>query len=222
MKNSEHPFIPYAHDSYSSLEMQKRAKEFYEELDKRRSVRFFSDEAIPDGVLEDIIATAGTAPSGAHKQPWFFALVKDKEIKHQIRLAAEEEEKKNYGERFTKDWLKDLAPFGTDSVKTYIDVVPALIVVFKESYRMVDGVQKKNYYVNESVGIAAGMLIAAIHHAGLVTLTHTPNPMKFLNEILKRPANETPILLIPVGYPSSDCKVPDIKRKSLDEIMKVY
>lgn len=222
MTKAEHPFIPYSPKKYAGHEMQERAKDFFEELNTRRSVRFFSDEKIPEGVVENCIASAGTAPSGAHKQPWFFALVKDKNVKHQIRLAAEEEERKNYGERFTKDWLEDLAPFGTDSVKSYIDIVPALIVVFKETYRMENGVQKKNYYVNESVGIAAGMLIAAIHNAGLVTLTHTPNPMKFLNEILERPSNETPILLMPVGFPSKECKVPDIKRKNLNEIMKVY
>lgn len=220
--NDSGSFIPYQPKPYSASEMQQRAKSFYELLNNRRSVRFFSDKPIPEGVLENIILTAGTAPSGAHKQPWFFALVTSKEIKHQIRLAAEEEERKNYSERFTKEWLEDLAPFGTDSVKEYIDIAPALIVVFKENYRIENGQQKKNYYVNESVGIAAGMLIAAIHHAGLVTLTHTPNPMKFLNEILERPTNETPILLMPVGFPSEDCVVPVIKRKSLNQIMKVF
>ena len=215
-------FIPYKPTRFTKVESQQRADEFYNELDERRSVRFFSDEPIPQGVLEKIVLTAGTAPSGAHKQPWFFAIVTDKEIKHKIRLAAEEEEKKNYSQRFTDEWLKDLAPFGTDAVKEYIDIVPALIIVFKEVHRIEDGEKRKNYYVNESVGIAAGMLIAAIHHAGLSTLTHTPNPMKFLNEILNRPSNETPILLMPVGYAKEDATVPDIKRKQFDEIAKIY
>lgn len=218
----EYPFIPYHPKRHSFHEMQHRAQSFYEEMNERRSVRFFSDEPIPEGVLEALIATAGTAPSGAHKQPWFFALVKNAEIKHQIRLAAEEEERKNYEERFTDDWKEDLAPFGTDAIKPYIDLAPALIVVFKEVYRVENDQKKKNYYVNESVGIAAGLLIAAIQHAGLVTLTHTPNPMKFLNDILHRPSNETPILLMPVGFPAEDCVVPDIKRKDLKDIMQVY
>lgn len=191
-------------------------------MDTRRSVRFFAPDPIPSGALEHIVLTAGTAPSGAHKQPWFFAIVTDPDIKHAIREAAEAEEKLNYDQRFTKEWKEDLAPFGTDDVKPYLDIAPAIIVVFKESYRLVDGEKKNNYYVNESVGIAAGMLIAAIHNAGLVTLTHTPNPMKFLNEILDRPKNEVPILLMPVGYPSEDCVVPDLARKSFDEIAKVY
>lgn len=182
----------------------------------------FSDEKVADELLKNIILTAGTAPSGAHKQPWFFALVTSPEIKHKIRLAAEVEESKNYSERFTEEWLTDLAPFGTDSIKEYIDVAPALIVVFKEAYRIENGIQKKNYYVNESVGIAAGLLIAAIQNAGLVTLTHTPNPMKFLNEILDRPSNETPMLLMPVGYPAKNAQVPNLKRKQFSQICKVY
>ncbi len=191
-------------------------------MDTRRSVRFFAPDPIPAEVLEHIVLTAGTAPSGAHKQPWFFAVVTDLAIKHAIREAAEAEEKLNYDERFTEEWKEDLAPFGTDDIKPYLDIAPAIIVVFKESYRVVDGEKKNNYYVNESVGIAAGMLIAAIHNAGLATLTHTPNPMKFLNEILDRPKNEVPILLMPVGFPSKDCVVPDLTRKSFDEIAKVY
>lgn len=221
-ENATSSFILYTPTAYADSEIQQRAQSFYELMNKRRSVRFFSDKPIPDGVLENIILTAGTAPSGAHKQPWFFALVTSKDIKHKIRLAAEQEERKNYAERFTKEWLEDLAPFGTDANKSYIDTVPALIVVFKENYRVVDGQQKKNYYVNESVGIAAGMLIAAIQNAGLATLTHTPNPMKFLNEILDRPSNETPILLMPVGYPAEDCRVPDLKRKELTQISQTY
>lgn len=202
--------------------MKQRSESFYRQMDTRRSVRMFAPTPVPDEVLKHIVMTAGTAPSGAHKQPWFFAIVKDAGIRHKIRIAAEHEERLNYAERFTDEWKADLEPFGTDDVKEYIDIAPALIVVFKESYRMVDGVKKNNYYVNESVGIAAGMLITAIHQAGLVTLTHTPNPMKFLNEILGRPKNEVPILLMPVGFPSADAKVPDLQRKAFHEIAKIY
>lgn len=216
------PFIPYTPPRPTESEIRERAETYYKLMDTRRSVRFFAPDLIPDGVLEHIVLTAGTAPSGAHKQPWFFAIVTDPHIKHAIREAAEAEEKLNYEQRFTDEWKEDLAPFGTDDVKPYLDIAPAIIVVFKESYRVVEGEKKNNYYVNESVGIAAGMLIAAIHNAGLATLTHTPNPMKFLNEILDRPKNEVPILLMPVGYPAKDCVVPDLNRKSFDEIAKVY
>jgi iodotyrosine deiodinase len=215
-------FIKYDVKPVSEDEMKQRSQEFFKQMDTRRSVRMFASTPVPDEVLKNIVLTAGTAPSGAHKQPWFFAIVKDPEIRHKIRQAAEHEERLNYAERFTDEWKADLEPFGTDDVKEYIDIAPALIVVFKETYRLVDGVKKNNYYVNESVGIAAGMLITAIHQAGLVTLTHTPNPMKFLNEILGRPKNEVPILLMPVGFPSADAKVPDLQRKAFDEIAKVY
>ena len=215
-------FVKFVGENPTTEELIQRSTEFYKQMDLRRSLRMFAPDPVPDEVLRNIVLTAGTAPSGAHKQPWFFAIVKDSDIKHQIRLAAEEEEQRNYNERFTDEWKEDLAPFGTDAVKEYIDIVPAVIVVFKESYRVVDGEKKNNYYVNESVGIAAGMLITAIHQAGLVTLTHTPNPMKFLNEILDRPKNEVPILLLPVGYPAKDAKVPDLKRKTFDEIAKVF
>lgn len=215
-------FVKYVGENPTAEELIQRSTEFYNQMDQRRSLRMFSSKPVPDEMLRNIVLTAGTAPSGAHKQPWFFAIVRDPEVKHQIRLAAEEEEQKNYHERFTDEWKEDLAPFGTDEIKEYIDIVPALIVVFKESYRIVDGQKRNNYYVNESVGIAAGMLITAIHQAGLVTLTHTPNPMKFLNEILDRPKSEVPILLLPVGYPAADAMVPDLKRKSFDEIAGVY
>jgi iodotyrosine deiodinase len=215
-------FIKYDVPTVSDDEMKQRSESFYRQMDARRSVRMFAPTPVPDEVLRNIVMTAGTAPSGAHKQPWFFAIVKDPGIRHKIRLAAEHEERLNYAERFTDEWKADLEPFGTDDVKEYIDIAPTLIVVFKETYRMVDGVKKNNYYVNESVGIAAGMLITAIHRAGLVTLTHTPNPMKFLNEILGRPKNEVPILLMPVGFPSPDATVPDLQRKAFDEIAKIY
>ena len=216
------PFIPLDFERFSAEDMQRRAREFYALLNRRRTVRVFSDEPIPEGVIEDAIRAASTAPSGAHKQPWFFAVVRDAKIKHEIRLAAEKEERENYERRFPADWLEDLAIFETDHVKTYLDVAPVLIVVFKENYRVVEGERKKNYYVNESVGIAAGMLIAALHHAGLATLTHTPNPMAFLNKILNRPKNEVPIILMPVGFPAEGAEVPDLKRKALDEVMGEY
>jgi len=170
-------------------------------------------------MLEDIILTAGSAPSGANKQPWKFVVVDDPELKKQIRIAAEKEEKESYEHRMPQSWLDDLAELGTDWHKEFLEIAPALIVVFKERYRVEDGIQKKNYYTEESVGIACGFLLAAINNAGLVSLTHTPSPMNFLQKILMRPPNETPFLLIPVGYPAENAMVPDIRRKSLDEIM---
>lgn len=169
--------------------------------------------------METIIATAGTAPSGANKQPWKFILVDDPEWKKRIRIAAEAEEKQSYESRMPQDWLDDLEPLGTDWHKEFLEVAPYLIVVFREKYRIEEGRQKKNYYVDESVGIACGFLLAAIHNAGLASLTHTPSPMNFLREILHRPQNEVPYLLIPVGYPAENAVVPDIHRKSLDEIL---
>lgn len=221
MKTLENP-ITYIPPSFSPEEMLRRAAEYYAYADQRRSVREFSDRDVDDRLIDLALQTASTAPSGAHKQPWFFAVVRDAHIKHQIRLAAEHEEHLNYSQRFPQDWKDDLAIFGTDDVKEYLDIAPVLIVVFKENYRMVDGNREKNYYVNESVGIAAGMLIAALHHAGLQTLTHTPNPMAFLNEILERPKNEVPVLLMPVGYAKPGTQVPDLTRKPLAAIRKVY
>lgn len=215
-------FIPYHFQKIHEAEMVARSKIFYELMNLRRSVREFSPEPLPDEVIQNAMRTAGTSPSGAHKQPWFFCVVKDRVIKHKIRLAAEAEEKENYTHRFTPDWLADLAILGTDEVKEYIDIAPALIVVFKENFRIVDDTHYKNYYVNESVGIAVGFLIAALHNAGVATLTHTPNPMNFLSEILDRPKNETPIILMPIGYPKDGTMIPNLKRKSLDQIMKVF
>jgi nitroreductase len=215
-------FIPYIPKRLTEAEIHERANTFYRQMNSRRSVRFFSSDPVPEQVLRDLVMTAGTAPSGAHKQPWYFAIITDPVIKHAVREAAEAEERINYQQRFTEVWKEDLAPFGTDEVKPYLDDAPALIVVFKQNYRIVDGAKKNNYYVNESVGIAAGLLIAAIHNAGLVTLTHTPNPMKFLNEILGRPKNEVPILLMPVGFPAANCVVPELTRKNLDEIAGFY
>ncbi len=212
-------FVPHQFQRLPADEMTARARAFYELMDQRRTVRDFSDDPIPEGVIEQAVLTAGTAPSGAHKQPWLFCVVRDAEVKARIREAAEKEERDNYSRRYSEEWLEDLAPFGTDADKAYIDEAPALIVVFKRNYEIIDGERHKNYYVNESIGIAAGMLIAALHNAGLVTLTHTPSPMGFFNEILNRPKNETPILLLPVGYPKTGARIPNLARKPLDEIM---
>ncbi len=199
--------------------MLERARAFRAQASRRRTVREFSPRPVPRELLEEIILTAGSAPSGANKQPWKFVLVDDPEIKKQIRIAAEKEEKESYERRMPQSWLDDLAELGTDWHKEFLEVAPFLIVVFKERYRVEDGVHKKNYYTEESVGIACGFLLSAIHNAGLVSLTHTPSPMNFLQSILTRPSNETPFLLIPLGYPAENAVVPDIRRKSLGEIM---
>ncbi len=190
----------------------------------RRSARFFADTPVSEETIRWCVAAAGTAPSGANKQPWRFVAVADPAIKKQIRTAAEEEERAFYQRRATPEWLADLAPLGTDPSKPFLEVAPWLIVVFKLMKTDPDqsGRQGKVYYVDESVGIATGLLIAAIHHAGLVTLTHTPSPMGFLAGVLGRPAHERPFLLLPVGYPAADCTVPDIHRKAVDEILVVH
>jgi nitroreductase len=189
-------------------------------MDKRRSIRFFSDKDVPIEIIENIIKTASTAPSGAHIQPWTFVVIKDPEIKKQIRIAAEKEEKISYETRMTEEWLRALTPIGTDWEKPFLETVPYLIIAFKQRYGInEDGSKKTHYYVNESVGIAVGFLISAIHNAGLCTLTHTPSPMKFLAKILNRPENEVPFILLPVGYPADDATVPNLNRKSLDQVM---
>ncbi|MBK7597655.1 MAG: nitroreductase family protein [Acidobacteria bacterium] len=190
---------------------------------RRRTVREFSPDPVPFELIELAIRTAGSAPSGANQQPWHFTIVSDREIKRRIRFAAEEEERENYSGRFPDEWLEVLAPLGTDWHKDFLEIAPYLIVVFKIDYgieKQPDGGERriKHYYVNESVGIACGMLLAALHNAGLATLTHTPNPMGFLSEILERPKNEKPFLLIPVGYPAEGVKVPDITKKTFGEI----
>ncbi len=195
---------------------QQAAERFYEVMRRRRTVRMFSDKPVPMQTIEWVIRAAGTAPSGANKQPWRFVAVSDPEVKQKIRVAAEEEEREFYSRRAGEKWLADLAPFGTDEDKDFLEIAPWLVVVFK-MMKTDDGGQV--YYVNESVGIATGMLLAAAHHAGLATLTHTPSPMGFLTEVLGRPAHERPFLLVPMGYPADDCVVPDIQRKPLDEIM---
>lgn len=200
-------------------EMLRRAAEFRQQMQHRRTVRYFSDRPVPREVIEDCLLAAGTAPSGANLQPWHFVVVSDPAIKHRIRVEAEQEEHEFYTRKAPQEWLDALAPLGTDEHKPFLETAPCLIVVFAQSYGvLLDGRKVKNYYVQESVGIATGMLITAVHNAGLVSLTHTPSPMGFLNEILGRPANEKPFLILVVGYPAEDAVVPDISKKSLDEI----
>ncbi len=192
---------------------------FQERMARRRSVREFSSRPVPAELIDRAIAVDGSAPSGANQQPWRFVVVTDPAKKREIRLAAEAEEKENYERRFPPEWLAALAPFGTDWHKEFLEVAPVLIVVFRIDYGVgADGDKHKHYYVSESVGIATGFLLAALHMAGLATLTHTPNPMGFLGRICGRPANERAFLLIPVGYPAEDAQVPDIRKKGIDEI----
>ncbi len=214
-----YPYIPYSIPDISSEEMIIKSRTFYEWMNKRRTVRDFSDRTVPVEVIENCIKVASTAPSGAHKQPWTFCLISNPDLKKQIRKEAEEEEYKSYNGRMTSEWLDDLAPLGTNWEKPFLEIAPWIIVVFKRVYEMKDGKQRNNYYVQESVGLACGFLLTALYNAGLVALTHTPSPMNFLSSVLDRPANERPFLLIPVGYPSLDATVPDIERKVLDDIL---
>lgn len=215
--------IPYAHVHYEPKEMIERSQNFYDWLESRRSVRDFSDKPVPKEVIENIIKSASTAPSGAHKQPWTFCVVSNPEIKKQIREAAEKEEYESYTKRMSEEWLDDLKPMGTDWNKPFLELAPYLIIVFKRAFEYdAEGKKHQNYYVNESVGLAAGMLITAIHDAGLVTLTHTPSPMNFLQKILNRPDNERPFLLLPVGYEADEVFVPNNRRKSLEEVAVFY
>lgn len=200
-------------------EQRRRARSFLEEMRQRRTVREFSSRPVARDVVLDCIAAAATAPSGANKQPWTFVLVTSPSIKSQIREAAEKEEQAFYSGRAGARWLRDLEPFGTDSQKPFLEVAPALIIVFAQKHGQ--EADERHYYVNESVGIAVGFLLAALHHAGLATLTHTPSPMNFLSEVLERPANERAYVLIPVGYPADEAEVPDITRKPLSEVLVV-
>jgi iodotyrosine deiodinase len=211
-------FIPYQPPRRSPGEQRARAEEFYRLCQQRRTVREFSPAPVPRDLLETLIRTAGTAPSGANKQPWRFVVVTDPGVKREIRAAAEKEEKENYERRMPQEWLDDLAALGTDWHKEFLETAPALIAVFSIEYEREGDLVRKNYYVRESVGLACGFLIAAIHNAGLASLTHTPSPMNFLQNILGRPANERPFLLIPVGYPAEHVTVPDIGRKPMEEI----
>jgi nitroreductase len=218
-----YPFVSYSKEVYPEDTMISKSNDFYRWMEKRRTVRDFSSQPVPRQVIENIIKTASTAPSGAHKQPWTFCVVSDPAIKKQIRAEAEKEEYESYHGRMPEEWLNDLRPLQTDWRKEFLEMAPYLIIVFKRSYEVKAGGHKhQNYYVTESCGIACGFLLAAIHHAGLVALTHTPSPMNFLSKILGRPENEKPFLLIPLGYPADECWVPDLKRKSLDEITACY
>ena len=213
-------FVPLAdYREYAVDEMKRRAREFHADLRRRRSVRHFSDRPVPREVIEDCLRAAGTAPNGANMQPWRFIVVGDPAVKREIRLAAEEQERAFYHRKASAEWLDALAPLGTDEHKPFLETAPCLIVIFAQSYGVLpDGRKVKHYYVQESVGIATGFLIAALHHAGLVSLTHTPAPMSFLNNILGRPSNERPFLNLVVGYPANDARVPDIAKKPLEEI----
>ena len=204
---------------YPVGEMRARARAFREEVRRRRTVRDFSSRAVPREVIEECLLAAGSAPNGANHQPWHFVVVGDPEVKKRIREAAEAEERAFYEDRAPDEWLRALEPLGTDEHKPFLEIAPYLIAIFAESYALrSDGTRRKNYYVTESVGIATGLLITALHHAGLVSLTHTPSPMRFLNRILGRPKNERPFLLLVVGYPANDARVPVIEKKSLPEI----
>ncbi|GJM35783.1 MAG: oxidoreductase [Saprospiraceae bacterium] len=222
MEKTNQKFIPYKGVRYPKEEILNRSREYYQEMDKRRTVREFSEKPFPKEIIENLIMTASTAPSGAHKQPWMFCVVSDPALKQKIREAAEKEEYENYHGRMSEEWLEDLAPFGTDWHKPFLEIAPYLIVVFKKAYDLVDDKKTKNYYVNESVGLACGFLLSAIHNAGLVALTHTPSPMNFLQNLLDRPENERAYLLIPVGYPAKEADVPDLKRKEADEVLIWY
>ena len=218
-----YPFISYHKDTYEADEMIERSATFLQWMDTRRSVRDFSDRPVPRNVIENILLTASTAPSGAHKQPWTFCVISDPTLKKQIRDAAEAEEYESYNSRMPPEWLADLLPLQTDWHKDFLETAPWLIIIFKRIYEPGENGKKlNNYYVQESTGIATGFLLAAIHNAGLAALTHTPSPMNFLSKLLNRPANEKPFLLIPVGYTADECYVPELKRKELDDFAAFY
>ena len=220
---SEPPFIPLSYQRPSADEVTDRAQRFFEEMNRRRSVRDFSADPVPATVIENLVRTASTAPSGANLQPWTFAAVSHPKVKHDIRVAAEQEEERNYGGRMPAEWLRAVAPMGTTASKPFLEIAPWLVVLFRQDYGLDDDGQKvHHYYVAESVGIAAGVFLTAVHHAGLVALTHTPSPMGFLREILHRPAHETATLLIPVGYPAPDARVPDLPRKPLSDVLVTF
>lgn len=218
MKEAQH--IPYLQtEQPTEADLELRAAQFRNRMESRRSLRFFSNQAVPEAVIQHLIMTASSAPSGANKQPWWFAAISNTELKKRIRAAAEKEEMAFYTGRAPETWLKDLEPLGTDASKPFLEEAPWLIVAFKQN-KAADG--SKHYYVQESVGIACGFLIAAIHQAGLVTLTHTPSPMQFLADILERPDYEKPYLLLPVGFPAENATVPVLKKKSIEEVSGFY
>jgi iodotyrosine deiodinase len=221
MNSNEYASVRLSFEQLPAVEQKRRAEAFYEQMSHRRTVREFSPRDVPLELVERAIATAGAAPSGANMQPWRFVVVRDAEVKRKIREAAEKEEHESYNSRMSEKWLRRLAPLGTDEHKPFLEIAPYLIVVFRITSVEENGETEPTYYSQESVGIAVGLLLAALHNMGLATLTHTPSPMKFLQEILGRPRNEVPFVLIPVGYPAEDARVPDIKRKPLAEIMQV-
>jgi len=215
--------IPFDFQEYPIEEIQSRALRYYENMSRRRTIRDFSKRLVPIDVIENCIRAADTAPSGANQHPWHFVVVTDPGKKRKIRVAAEKEEKEFYSTRAPKEWLDVLAPLGTDAHKPFLETAPYLIAIFAQNYGVdKDGKKSKHYYVNESVGIATGLLVSAIHYSGLASLTHTPSPMRFLNQILGRPDSERPFLLLIVGYPAEDAKVPEIRRKSLSEITTYF
>ncbi len=212
--------IPYDFPRRGIAEMRERAEELIVQMQARRSCRFFSDEPVPRDLIEKVIAVGHSAPSGANRKPWRFVVVDDPALKHRIRLAAEKEERENYDRRFPQAWLDALEPIGTDANKPFLEIAPWLIVLFRIDWEEIDGERVLNYYPAESAGIAAGMLLMACHQVGLATLTDTPSPMNFLRNLLDRPINEKPYLLIPVGYPAPDCTVPDIPKKPLSAVLQ--
>ena len=216
----EYPFVPYRPGRLPEEEMVRRARDFHAEMDRRRSVRSFSPDPVPRELIEIAIRTASTAPSGAHRQPWKFVVVGDPALKREIRAAAEAEEHESYvGGRMPPEWREALEPLGTSWEKPFLETVPWIVVVFEELYGIgPDGAKRKNYYPKESVGIACGLFIAALHYMGLATLTHTPSPMAFLSRLLDRPPNEKPFILFPVGYPAPDAEVPDLRRKGMEDV----
>jgi iodotyrosine deiodinase len=218
--DEEPRFVALDFERLPESEQLARSRAFLERMRRRRSVRHFSADSVPYELVENAIATAAAAPSGAHQQPWTFVVVSDPALKSAIRVAAEEEERRSYESRMPDDWLEALRPLGTDWRKAHLEDAPFLVVVFEQAYGIgADGGKVKHYYVRESVGIAVGLLLASLHEAGLATLTHTPSPMGFLREILGRPVNERPYVLVPLGYPARGCMVPDLERKSLDEVL---
>ncbi len=217
-----YPFITYSKQKVEADDMNVRSEKFFEWMNERRTVRDFSDRSIPKQVIENLLLTASTAPSGAHKQPWTFCVVENADLKKQIREAAEKEEWESYNGRLPVVWLEDLKPLQTDWKKEFLETAPYLIIVFKKSFELVNKKKRNTYYAVESCGIAVGFLLAAIHEAGLVALTHTPSPMNFLAKLLNRPENEKPFLLIPVGYAADECWVPDLIRKDLNQISAWY
>ena len=223
MLEEEYSFIPYMSDEFDENEMLERSREFYKWSEKRRSLRNFSSRPVPKEVMENIILTASTAPSGANRQPWVFCLISNTELKSKIRKLAEQEEKKSYESRMNAEWLEAIKPLGTNWIKEFIDVAPWIVVVLKKPYDVDENGEKKiNYYVSESVGLASGFLLMAIHNAGLVALTHTPSPMNFIAKALERPENERPFLLVPVGFAGTEAQVPDLKRKSKGDVIEYY